>query len=201
MTPTRLAFAAGLLSAAGVYGIVLGSLLTDREWWPPGDRSRAYYAHWTCVGVFDAALLGTAALDWGGWGLPRPAVAVGVVLALLGTVVFVWGARTMHAAETMGVTGDLYTEGPYAYTRNPQYLGMIVGVSGFALAVDSALVAALTAAHVGWVLLLPRAEEPHLRAEFGEAYDRYAQRVPRFVGVATVRRLVEACRTASPTNS
>jgi protein-S-isoprenylcysteine O-methyltransferase Ste14 len=201
MTPTRLAFAAGLLSAAGVYGIVLGSLLTDREWWPPGDRSRAYYAHWTCVGIFDAALLGTAVLDWGGWGLPTAAAIAGVVLALLGTAVFVRGARTMRSAETMGVTGDLYTEGPYAYTRNPQYLGMIVGVSGFALAVDSALVATLAAVHVGWVLLLPRAEEPHLRAEFGEAYDRYARRVPRFVGVATVRRLVEACRTASPTNS
>jgi len=201
MTPTQLAFGAGLLSAAGVYGIVLGTLLTDREWWPPGARTPAYYAHWTCVGVFDVALLGTAVLDWGGWGLPAPAAIAGVVLALLGTAVFVWGARTMRSAETMGVTGDLYTDGPYAYTRNPQYLGMTVGVSGFALAVDSALVAALAGVHVGWVFLLPRAEEPHLRAEFGEAYDRYARRVPRFVGAATVRRVVEACRTASPTNS
>jgi hypothetical protein len=40
--------------------------------------------------------------------------------------------------------------------------------------------------------LLPRAEEPHLRAEFGDTYDHYAQRVPRFVGVATVRRVAEA---------
>jgi protein-S-isoprenylcysteine O-methyltransferase Ste14 len=36
------------------------------------------------------------------------------------------------------------------------------------------------------VLLLPRAEEPHLRAEFGDAYDRYAARVPRFVGIRTL---------------
>jgi len=79
------------------------------------------------------------------------------------------------------------TDGPYAYTRNPQYLSMIVGVTGFAALSDSPYVAALAAAHVGWVLLLPRAEEPHLRAEFGEAYDRYAARVPRFVGLRTVR--------------
>lgn len=192
MTPTRIAFAAGLLSAAGVYGLVLGTLLTDHEWWPPGDRTPAYYCHWTLVGVFDVSLLATAVGDFGAWGLPVPASVVGLLAALLGTAVFVWGARTMHAAETMGVTGELYTGGPYAYTRNPQYVGMIVGVTGFALAVDSPLVATLAAVHVGWVLLLPRAEEPHLRAEFGDAYDRYAARVPRFVGVTTVRRAVGA---------
>jgi len=194
MTPTQLAFGAGLVAAAGVYGIVCGTLLTDHEWWPPGDRTPAYYVHWTLVGVFDVSLVATAALDVGAWGLPAPASSVGLLAAILGTAVFVWGTRTMRSAETMGVTGDLYTHGPYAYTRNPQYVGMIVGVSGGSLAVDSALVATLAAAHVGWVLLLPRAEEPHLRAEFGDEYDRYAARVPRFVGVATLRRAVSAVR-------
>jgi len=194
MTPIRLAFGAGLLSAAGVYVLVLGTLLTNHEWWPPGDRTPAYYLHWTLVSVFDVALVVTAALDWGAWTLPQSASLVGGALAVLGTVVFAWGARTLHADETMGVTGDLYTGGPYAYTRNPQYVGMIVGVTGFALAVDSALVAALAAVHVGWVILLPRAEEPHLRAEFGAAYERYARRVPRFVGLRTVRRAIAGCR-------
>ena len=194
MTPTQLAFGAGLVAAAGVYGIVCGTLLTDHEWWPPGDRTPAYYVHWTLVGVFDVSLVATAALDVGAWGLPAPASSVGLLAAILGTAVFVWGTRTMRSAETMGVTGDLYTHGPYAYTRNPQYVGMIVGVSGGSLAVDSALVATLAAAHVGWVLLLPRAEEPHLRAEFGDTYDRYAARVPRFVGIATLRRAVSAVR-------
>jgi protein-S-isoprenylcysteine O-methyltransferase Ste14 len=177
-----------------VYGIVYGTLLTDAEWWPPGDRTPAYYVHWTLVGVFDLSLLGTAVLDFGAWGLPRPVAVLGVALALLGTAIFVWGARTMRSAETMGMTGDLYTDGPYAYTRNPQYVGMIIGVSGFALAVDSAFVAGLAAAHVGWVLLLPRAEEPHLQREFGGEYDRYTTRVPRFVGVATLRRAASAIR-------
>ncbi|SDZ80115.1 Protein-S-isoprenylcysteine O-methyltransferase Ste14 [Haloplanus vescus] len=189
------AFAAGIVSAAGVYVLVVATLLTDHEWWPPGDRTPAYYCHWTLVGVFDVAVLGTAILDFGAWGLPRALSLLGVVAALVGTAVFAWGTRTMRAAETMGVTGTLYTDGPYAYTRNPQYVGMVVGVPGFALAVDSALVAVLAAVHVGWVLLLPRAEEPHLRAEFGEAYDRYAARVPRFVGLGTLRRALDAARS------
>lgn len=191
MTPTELAFGAGVLSAAGVYVLILGTLSTDHDWWPPGDRTPAYYCHWTLVGIFDVSLVATAVLDWGEWRLPAAvSLAGGSVLALLGTLVFVWGARTMRPDETMGVTGDLYTGGPYAYTRNPQYLGMIVGVPGFALLADSPLVMALAAVHVGWVLLLPRAEEPHLRREFGDAYDRYAARVPRFVGLRSVRRAV-----------
>jgi hypothetical protein len=44
------------------------------------------------------------------------------------------------------------------------------------------------------VLLLPRAEEPHLRAEFGAAYDRYAASVPRFVGIETARRVFAVVR-------
>lgn len=192
MSPTHLAFGAGLLSAAGVYTLVLGTLLTSHEWWPPGDKTPAYYCHWTLVAVFDVSFVATAALTWGDWeALTGSAtLAAGGVLAVLGTAVFLWGARTMRSDETMGVTGDLYTDGPYAYTRNPQYLGMIVGVTGFATVASSAPVAILAAAHVGWVLLLPRAEEPHLRAEFGEAYDQYAARVPRFVGLRTVRRIV-----------
>lgn len=198
MTPTQLAFVAGLVAATGVYVLVLGTLLTDREWWPPGARTAAYYCHWTLVGVFDAALVATAVLDWGSWGLAPPvSLVVGGGLAILGTAVFAWGARTMRSDEAMGVTGELYTDGPYAYTRNPQYLGMVVGVPGFALVADSVLVAALAAVHVGWVLLLPRAEEPHLREEFGDAYDRYASRVPRFLGLRTVRRAVGA-GTATP---
>jgi protein-S-isoprenylcysteine O-methyltransferase Ste14 len=196
MLPTQVAFGAGLLSAAGVYVLILGTLVTDHEWWPPGDRTPAYYCHWTLVAVFNISLVTTAVLDWGTWGVASPAVlACGLVLAVLGTVVFVWGGRTMRSAETMGVTGDLYTDGPYAYTRNPQYLGMIVGITGFALVADSVLVATLAAVHVGWVLLLPRAEEPHLRAEFGDTYEQYAARVPRFVGLRTVR---QAFRSTDP---
>jgi protein-S-isoprenylcysteine O-methyltransferase Ste14 len=159
MIPTQLAIGTGLLSAAGVYVLILGTLLTDHEWWPPGDKTPAYYCHWMLVGIFDIALIATAVLDWGRWGLPRPATLVGGGLpALIGTTVFLWGARTLRSEETMGVTGELHTDGPYAYTRNPQYLGMIVGIAGFALMADSVFVAVLAAVHIGWVLLLPRAE-------------------------------------------
>lgn len=184
------AFGTGLLAAGGIYLLLVVTLATDRQWWPPGDGTWAYCVHWSLVGVFDVSLLVLTVADWNGWVLPRPSsLVVGAVLAAFGTAVFVRSAREMESDEVAGVTGDLYTDGPYAYSRNPQYVGMIVGICGLALAANSLPVAVLAAAHVGWVLLLPRAEEPHLRAEFGDDYGRYAAAVPRFVGRGTIRAL------------
>lgn len=193
MLPTNATLAAtgiGLVAAAGVYALLVVTLTTDRQWWPPGDRTWAYYLHWSLVGTFDVSLLVVAAGDWGGWLLSRPSsLVVGAPLAALGTGIFVHAARTMRSAEVAGVTGELYTDGPYAYSRNPQYVGMLVGLAGFVLLANSPLVTLLVATHAGWVLLLPRTEEPHLRAEYGPAYERYARTVPRFVGMATFRRI------------
>ncbi len=188
---TEVVFLIGLVAAAGVCGLLLVTLTTDRQLWPPGEKTRVYYLHWTLVWLFNGSLLIVAVLDWNAWLLPRPGTLVaGVVLAVVGTVIFLRSASVMQSDETMGVTGELYTDGPYAYSRNPQYVGMIVGIVGFALFVNSVWFAMLAAAHVGWVLLLPRAEEPHLREEYGGAYEQYTETVPRFVGVHTARVVV-----------
>jgi protein-S-isoprenylcysteine O-methyltransferase Ste14 len=96
----------------------------------------------------------------------------------------------MDAEETSGGNIEtLYTDGPYARSRNPQYVGMIVGLTGFALIVNALSVAILAALHVLWVVLLPFAQEPWLREQFGAAYNRYRERVPRFIGRRTFRRM------------
>ena len=191
MNVTPLAFGLGLLAASGIYALLFLTLATGYRLWPPGSKTPAYYLHWGLVAVFNVGLVVVAVRDWNTWLLPRPSsLVVGVVLAALGTAVFVRSAGAMRSDETMGVTGDLHTGGPYAYSRNPQYVGMLVGLVGFALLVNSRLLTALVVVHVGWVLLLPRAEEPHLRATYGEEYERYRARVPRFVGRETLRALV-----------
>lgn len=191
LNATVAAFAIGLLAAAGVYGMLIVTLTTDRRLWPPGEKTRVYYLHWTLVWLFNGSLLTVATLDWNAWLLPRPeTLLVGVVLAVVGTVIFLRSVHVMRSEETMGVTGELYTDGPYAYSRNPQYVGMILGTVGFALLVNSVGIAMLAVVHVGWVVLLPYAEEPHLRAEYGETYEQYVAHVPRFVGVHTVGVLV-----------
>ncbi|SEO20325.1 Protein-S-isoprenylcysteine O-methyltransferase Ste14 [Halogranum amylolyticum] len=185
------AFVAGLLAAAGIYAMLLVTLLTEKQLWPPGEKSWAYYLHWSLVGVFNLSLIVVTVTDWNSWVLPRPVtLIIGAIWTAIGIGIFVRGTSAMQSAETMGVTGALHTEGPYAYSRNPQYLGMIVGIAGFAVLVNSLFVALLAIVHIGWVLLLPRAEEPHLRAEYGEDYREYRECTPRFVDERTIRKLL-----------
>lgn len=190
---TQFALGTGLVAAAGIYLILLVTLTTARRWWPPGNRSWQFYLHWFLVGLFNVSIVAVAITDWNSWILPRPlSVVVGVVLLVMGAGIFVRSAGTMRSEEVAGVTGELYTDGPYAYSRNPQYLGMIVGLIGVAFVVNSLYVTILATVHVGWVLLLPRAEEPHLRSEYGHEYERYMAQVPRFVGRATLQKVVRS---------
>lgn len=73
----------------------------------------------------------------------------------------------------------LATTGPYAYTRNPLYLGSIIMASGFALAARSLwIVAILVVMFVTIYLPVIRAEEAFLAQHFPE-FAEYARRVPR----------------------
>lgn len=75
----------------------------------------------------------------------------------------------------------LSTGGPYAYTRNPLYLGSMMIAFGFALASESIWIAILLAiffaAIYGPTIL---GEEEYLRSKFSE-FEAYARRVPRLL--------------------
>lgn len=184
MPLAQIAFVVGVLAAAAIIVTLLLTLRTDIRLWPPGDDRAKALLHWGFVGIFDICLLVVAVLDWNTWLLPYPsALVLGVVLSLVGGGFFVYSVRVMESAETTGQTAtELYTDGPYARTRNPQYVGMMVGLLGFILLANAALVVVLCALHIGWLVLLPFAEEPWLRDQFGDGYDQYCDRVPRFLG-------------------
>ena len=178
----RGAFGLGALAGLGVLSMLVLTVTTAARLWPPGKRTWNYYLHWGLVAVYELATLVVVARDRGSWGVPGAVrTLVGLPLFLVGVGFFAWGARSMEAAETAGLAGDLHTGGPYAYSRNPQYVGMLLGRVGFVLVADSRLAAVLGALQVGWVSLLPFAEEPWLESEFGEVYERYREEVPRFV--------------------
>jgi protein-S-isoprenylcysteine O-methyltransferase Ste14 len=76
---------------------------------------------------------------------------------------------------------ELTTTGPYAYTRNPLYLGSIMIAIGFVLAAHNRWIA-LGAVLMFVIIYLPvmRAEEKYLRSAF-PGYAEYAERVPRLL--------------------
>ncbi len=74
---------------------------------------------------------------------------------------------------------QLTTTGPYAFVRNPLYLGSILIAAGFAVALLSWPVAvALTIMFVAIYVPVIASEERFLRATFPE-FDEYCRRVPR----------------------
>ena len=75
----------------------------------------------------------------------------------------------------------LATSGPYAYTRNPLYLGSLLIGIGFAVAARSWQVGVLLVAML-FAIYVPviRGEEKFLRAKFPQ-FEEYARRVPRML--------------------
>jgi protein-S-isoprenylcysteine O-methyltransferase Ste14 len=94
---------------------------------------------------------------------------------------------------------ELTTTGPYAYTRNPLYLGSILIAVGFALAARSFWIAlVLVALFLAVYLPVIRAEEQYLRSVF-PGFDAYAARVPRLIPrIVGARRPVAESGAFSP---
>ncbi len=87
------------------------------------------------------------------------------------------GAASGHIRKNT----ELTTTGPYAYTRNPLYLGSILIGAGFILAARNLWIA-LAAVLMFLLIYLPviRSEEAHLRSAF-PGFGQYAANVPRFI--------------------
>lgn len=86
--------------------------------------------------------------------------------------------RVLHAAQQACV---LATTGPYAKVRHPQYAGFILVMTGFLLQWPTILTVAMFPVLVFIYIGLAKREEASVRKEFGEFYDRYAQKTPAFI--------------------
>jgi|SRR5581483_3515836 len=75
----------------------------------------------------------------------------------------------------------LVTTGPFAYTRNPMYLGHIIFLVGLALTLHSPLAALLAAFTAVWLHYRVRRDERRLVERFGEPYAAYLGRTKRWV--------------------
>jgi protein-S-isoprenylcysteine O-methyltransferase Ste14 len=75
----------------------------------------------------------------------------------------------------------LLTTGPYAWSRNPMYLGHLLSLAGLALATGSPV--AVAGLLWQWRRLAERVEidEERLERLFGDEYRDYVGRVPRWV--------------------
>lgn len=121
---------------------------------------------------------------------PERPVWLGLVLVAAGTAFLIWCTR-----EFLVVGGGtlapwwpparLVTTGPFANSRNPIYVAMLLIIAGWAIVHASRAIATYGA--VMLVLFHVRTlwgEEPTLARAFGREWEAYRQRVPRWLGVA-----------------
>ncbi len=112
--------------------------------------------------------------------------SAGWALFTLGIAIGVAGIAHFRSIDTTvdptGQAKALATHGVYGFTRNPMYLGAVVGFVGLAFALESAwlLILALLMPIALRQLAIDR-EEAYLKRRFGAAYDAYCQKVRRWI--------------------
>jgi protein-S-isoprenylcysteine O-methyltransferase Ste14 len=138
------------------------------------------------------ALLALPAFVLAALGKPSAfSVASGLPLAFAGEAIRMWavGYSGVTTRSDTVTAPALVTAGPYAYVRNPLYVGNFVTAAGFALAFTgknslparAALVLGSLATMAAVYSVIVPHEEAYLRATFGDAFDDYTARVPRVI--------------------
>jgi protein-S-isoprenylcysteine O-methyltransferase Ste14 len=123
-------------------------------------------ALWVCEPALEGSLAATALF------------LAGLVLVATATVGRLWCSLYISGNKD----SELVTVGPYSVTRNPLYLFSFVGFVGIGLATETLTFALALAAFFALVYpFIIAAEERVLAARFGEAFEAYRARTPRFI--------------------
>ena len=111
--------------------------------------------------------------------LGMPLIAIGLALNAWADRLF---KRRGTAVSPLAASTALVIDGPFAYTRNPMYLGLVLLSMGIALALGGVSPWLIVPVFAG--LLRVRfisMEESKLAASFGQQYLEYAARVRRWL--------------------
>ncbi len=106
-----------------------------------------------------------------------PGILIGMVLILLGESIRVWAAGHLQKNEVLTMTG------PYAYVKNPLYIGSIFITAGFCILADNIyfLAAAFFMFCFHYIPYKKRVEGDRLRKIFGSRFDDYDEKVPDYL--------------------
>jgi protein-S-isoprenylcysteine O-methyltransferase Ste14 len=131
-----------------------------------------------------------AAISWSlGWPkLPGlPLAPVGITLLAVALIPIIWAIvlfrrERTEVSPTSPVNRKLVTSGPYQFTRNPMYLGLVIATLGLAVwggAWPMFIAPIALFATANWVHI--PFEEAKMHRQFGATYDSYMRQVRRWV--------------------
>ncbi len=123
------------------------------------------------------------------FGLPKFSLKVGVgsgvILLILGVGLRLWATWLFYKNRLKVISGKpqptLVTSGPYQFSRNPLYLGIVFILFGAALLLGSFSAMLFSLAVFGLLNWWVRIEEKQLAAAFGKNYARYKKQVRRWM--------------------
>jgi protein-S-isoprenylcysteine O-methyltransferase Ste14 len=106
--------------------------------------------------------------------------ALGFLVAASGRLAFAKVGTEVHPASKKN--SALVTSGPFRFTRNPMYLGIVIAMTGLALLIGTWLAfgsVVLFFAFVNWISI--PYEEAKMERQFGDDYRAYKLRVRRWI--------------------
>ena len=164
-------------------GLIVSLLLPKYRLWPPPKKGswQYWYIHISTESSISSYLI-LGFLDWNTFFLThwlRFIFAYFFIAA--GAAVFLWALRTLTINTSLGLKGKLNTLGPYRFSRNPQYVGIILFLLGTIILYNSFYAFVTGIIGIIWFLLTPFIEESWLKEQFKEEYDEYNKKVPRFI--------------------
>jgi len=116
----------------------------------------------------------------------RCAALAGLPLGL-GSLLLLWSVREFYVTgrgtlAPWDAPQHLVTSGPYRFSRNPMYIGVVTILAGWCtLWVSRALVIYTLLALVAFHLRVLLYEEPRAARQFGPQWQSYRKRVPRWL--------------------
>src|SRR3979490_1725982 len=125
---------------------------------------------------------------------PTPrGILLGALTGVIGLWVRAYAAGYLHKQEVLTVTG------PYAYTRNPLYLGSAILALGAGIATHSWISALILIVYfaVFYSIVMQR-EAKELQLRHGASFEDYARAVPRYLSPTSQRANIRLRRLLQP---
>jgi protein-S-isoprenylcysteine O-methyltransferase Ste14 len=128
-----------LVNYALLAGVIYSIAYPSKRIWPPPKKwSWQYIATWFLLYATVTLDVILAFLTWDTWSISSELrLFIGIPISIIGGMLVTWGIFTLGIANTYGSRNGFINNGPYQFTRNPQYLGDIILFIGLSLVANS----------------------------------------------------------------
>ena len=110
----------------------------------------------------------------------------GTIWFYIGLTVFLVGLVILIIATINFASASIekpITQGIYRFSRHPLYLSLVIVYIGTGIATASWLFFLLAIANVFWIRIESLVEERYCLKKYGDDYDKYTNRTPRWIGL------------------